>query len=133
MKKRILIVEDVDMNRDLLCQILEEDYEVLQAVNGRDGLEKAKAEKPDLILTDMLMPEMSGVELAEALRRIHVPRRGTPRALPRGRPSSPQPSGLFCPNQPPFASIHRDALRDRVIVLTARYRGCRPGPVHQPS
>lgn len=68
--KRILIVEDVEMNRDLLAQILEEKYEVLEAVNGREGLEKAKVEKPDLILTDMLMPEMSGTELAEALRRL---------------------------------------------------------------
>lgn len=68
--KRILVVEDVEVNRDLLCQILEEDYEVLEAVDGRDGLEKAQQEKPDLILTDMLMPEMNGIELAEALRQM---------------------------------------------------------------
>ena len=67
--KRILIVEDVEWNRDLLVQILEEDYEVLEAVDGREGIEKAKAEKPDLILTDMLMPEIGGLELAETLRR----------------------------------------------------------------
>ena len=68
--KRILIVEDVDMNRDLLVQILEEDYEVLEAVDGKDGFEKAKAEKPDLILMDMLMPEMTGDEVTAALRKL---------------------------------------------------------------
>ncbi len=65
--KRILIVEDQEWNRDLLVQILEEDYEVLEAVDGREGIAKAKDEKPDLILTDMLMPE--GIELAETLRK----------------------------------------------------------------
>jgi CheY-like chemotaxis protein len=66
--KRILIVEDVEWNRDLLTQILEDQYEVLEATDGKQGLEKAKAEKPDLILMDMLLPEMNGMEVASAIR-----------------------------------------------------------------
>jgi len=75
--KRILIVEDVDMNRDLLAQILEEDYEVMEAVNGKAGYEMALAEKPDLILMDMLMPEMTGDE-ATAKLRTHPEMADTP-------------------------------------------------------
>lgn len=67
--KRILIVEDVEMNRDLLIQILEEEYELLEATDGKQGLEKARAEKPDLILMDMLLPEMNGMEVASAIRQ----------------------------------------------------------------
>jgi len=66
--KRILIVDDEPFNLDLLSQILEEDYEVIEANNGRKGLETALAEKPDLILLDMLMPEMNGWEVAAAVR-----------------------------------------------------------------
>lgn len=75
--KRILIVDDEPFNLDLLSQILEEDYEVIEANNGRKGLEAARAEKPDLILLDMLMPEMNGWEVAAAVRASegieHVP------------------------------------------------------------
>jgi len=66
--KRILIVDDEPFNLDLLSQILEEDYEVLEASNGCKGLEVARGEKPDLILLDMLMPEMSGIEAVKKLR-----------------------------------------------------------------
>ena len=75
--KRILIVEDVDMNRDLLAQILEDDYEILEAVDGQDGYEKALAEKPDLILMDMLMPRMSGDKATAELRK-HPEMKDTP-------------------------------------------------------
>lgn len=75
--KRILIVEDVDMNRDLLAQILEEEYEVLEAVDGKDGYEKALAEKPDLILMDNLMPGMTGNEATVELRK-HPEMQATP-------------------------------------------------------
>ena len=75
--KRILIVEDVDMNRDLLAQILEEEYEVLEAVDGNDGYKKALEEKPDLILMDNLMPGMTGNEATAALRK-HPEMQDTP-------------------------------------------------------
>ena len=65
--KTILIVDDTDWNRDLLVQLLEEDYTVLQAVDGEQGVKLTQEEKPDLILMDLGMPVMDGWE---ATRRI---------------------------------------------------------------
>ena len=65
--KKILIVEDVEFNRDLLVQLLEEDYEILTATDGAAGLELAKTEHPDLILMDLSLPVVDGWE---ATRRI---------------------------------------------------------------
>ena len=58
--KKIFIVEDVEMNRDLLVQLLEDDYQLFEAVDGQQGLEMALREKPDLILMDVGLPEMDG-------------------------------------------------------------------------
>ena len=66
-KKTILVVDDTDWNRDLLVQLLEEDYTVLQAVDGEQGVKMTQEEKPDLILMDLGMPVMDGWE---ATRRI---------------------------------------------------------------
>jgi CheY-like chemotaxis protein len=66
--KKILIVEDVEMNRDLLVQLLEDEYLLVQAVNGREGLESAARENPDLILLDIALPEMDGWEVVDRLR-----------------------------------------------------------------
>jgi CheY-like chemotaxis protein len=65
--KRVLIVEDVEFNRDLLVQLLEEDYELLTAMNGAAGIELAERECPDLILMDLSLP---GIDGWEATRRI---------------------------------------------------------------
>ncbi|MBM4298218.1 MAG: response regulator, partial [Deltaproteobacteria bacterium] len=45
-KKTILVVDDTDWNRDLLVQLLEEDYTILQAVDGADGVRMAEQHKP---------------------------------------------------------------------------------------
>ena len=66
-KKTILVVDDTDWNRDLLVQLLEEEYTVLQAVDGAQGVKMTQEEKPDLILMDLGMPVMDGWE---ATRRI---------------------------------------------------------------
>jgi len=68
--KKILIVEDVEWNLDLLVQILEEDYVVVEAENGTKGLAMAESESPDLILMDMSLPEMDGWELAGKIRAV---------------------------------------------------------------
>ena len=66
--KKILIVEDVEMNRDLLVQLLEEKYELVEAVDGKKGLEMAARERPDLILLDISLPEMDGWEVTRQIR-----------------------------------------------------------------
>jgi two-component system, cell cycle response regulator DivK len=66
--KKILIVEDVEMNRDLLVQLLEDDYELIEATDGRQGLEMARSERPDLILLDISLPEMDGWEVTKRIR-----------------------------------------------------------------
>ncbi len=65
--KRILIVEDVALNRDLLTQLLEDEYEILIAVDGAAGVDMAIAHRPDLILMDLSLPLVDGWE---ATRRI---------------------------------------------------------------
>jgi CheY-like chemotaxis protein len=65
--KKILVVEDVEFNRDLIVQLLEDHYEVLTAVDGAEGLQLAARERPDLILMDLSLPVIDGWE---ATRRI---------------------------------------------------------------
>jgi CheY-like chemotaxis protein len=65
--KKILIVEDVEYNRDLLVQLLEDDYEVVTAADGAAGIEAAVRHRPDLILMDLSLP---GVDGWEATRRL---------------------------------------------------------------
>lgn len=66
-KKKILVVDDTDWNRDLLVQLLEDDYDLVQAVDGEQAVKKTEQERPDLILMDLGMPVMDGWE---ATRRI---------------------------------------------------------------
>jgi len=67
---RVLVVDD-DSNARALCSInlLLDGLEVLEAEDGRRGLARARLESPDLVVTDVAMPGLSGFELAEALRR----------------------------------------------------------------
>lgn len=67
---RVLIVDD-DPAMRMLCSInLQiEGLVVLEAADGRRGLEQARSERPDLVLTDVMMPGLDGFQLAEALRR----------------------------------------------------------------
>ena len=64
----ILVVED-NIDLQLILQTeLEEDYKVLLASNGTDGLKLAMIDVPDLIITDIMMPVMSGLELCKELK-----------------------------------------------------------------
>lgn len=65
--KKILIVEDVELNVELLTQLLEEDYALVVANDGGRGVEMAASEQPDVILMDMSLPVLDGYE---ATRRI---------------------------------------------------------------
>jgi CheY-like chemotaxis protein len=66
-RKKVLIVEDVELNRDLLVQLLEDDYELVTASDGAAGVESAALDQPDLILMDLSLPVLDGWE---ATRRI---------------------------------------------------------------
>lgn len=69
--KRILLVEDNDAIRENTCELLElADYYVLPASNGQEGLEIALRENPDLIICDIMMPDIDGYHLLEILRRL---------------------------------------------------------------
>ena len=65
--QKILIVEDVAFNQDLLVQLLEDDYDLVTASDGATGIEMAEREHPDLILMDLSLPVIDGWE---ATRRI---------------------------------------------------------------
>jgi len=66
---RVLIVEDNVDNYELVKFLLERaGYEVLSAANGRDGVEMARRERPDLILMDLAMPEMDGWDATKVLK-----------------------------------------------------------------
>ena len=64
MAQKILVIEDHQDVRDNICEILElSAYEVIQAPNGKEGVEAARKQKPDLILCDIMMPEIDGYEV----------------------------------------------------------------------
>lgn len=66
---KILLVEDNEMNRDMLSRRLQRrDFEVVVAGDGQEGLDKARAEPPDLILMDMSLPILDGWETTRQLK-----------------------------------------------------------------
>lgn len=74
---KILIVEDNESLRDMLVRIFETFYDVIIATNGEEGLEKARTELPNIILSDIVMPKMSGTELCKLIKgdieTCHIP------------------------------------------------------------
>ena len=66
---KILIIEDNDDNRDILKHQLEYlGYEVVEAVDGLEGLNQVAKEQPDLVIVDIMMPGIDGKEVARRLR-----------------------------------------------------------------
>ena len=71
--KRILIIDDLPENVFMLQDRLEnEGYEVVKAYDGKTGIAKATSEMPDLILLDVMMPEMTGIEVCKILKQDPV-------------------------------------------------------------
>ncbi len=69
MAKKILIVEDNDLNMKLFNDLLQaHGYETVQTVDGRDALKLAREHTPDLILMDIQLPEISGLEVTKMLK-----------------------------------------------------------------
>lgn len=67
----VLVVEDNEELRRFVVHILQREYRVLEAPNGRAGLEKIMAEMPDIVVSDVMMPEMDGIELLNAVKNNH--------------------------------------------------------------
>jgi two-component system cell cycle response regulator DivK len=71
MPKKVLIVEDNEDNRELVVKVLRnKGYEMVQAADGEEALEKAVAERPDLILLDISLPKLDGYEVAKRLKSM---------------------------------------------------------------
>ena len=66
--KRILVAEDNDSNYILMNYILKKHYEYFRARNGQEAVELAETEKPDLILMDLKMPVMDGLEATRLIK-----------------------------------------------------------------
>lgn len=77
-KAKILYIEDNFDNMTLVKRVLEiEGYEVIEADNGRDGLAKAMSGRPDIIITDINLPDIDGYEITDTLKKAqetaHIP------------------------------------------------------------
>jgi two-component system alkaline phosphatase synthesis response regulator PhoP len=68
-QKRILIADDETMVRALVKRLLGKDYLILEAENGEEAVKVAVNQKPDLILMDILMPQMDGLTACYAIKR----------------------------------------------------------------
>ena len=67
---RILLIDDMpDVRKSIRMVLKRAGHEIEEAENGREGIEKAKSGKFDLVITDMLMPEADGGEVVQAIRR----------------------------------------------------------------
>lgn len=68
--RKILVVDDAFANRSVITNMLEPiGFEIIEAANGKEGIEKATQLKPDLIITNLIMPVMNGLEMTQQLRR----------------------------------------------------------------
>ncbi|HAM37022.1 MAG TPA: hypothetical protein DEB40_00215 [Elusimicrobia bacterium] len=67
-RKKILVVDDNPAFLDLVDMVFANEFLVVRAANGREGLEAARRENPSLILLDVVMPEVSGLELLGELQ-----------------------------------------------------------------
>jgi CheY-like chemotaxis protein len=75
--KKILIVDDVELNIDLLLQLLEDDYDLVTAADGATAVQMAEQEKPDLILMDISLPVLDGYQATAQIKAnpelAHIP------------------------------------------------------------
>lgn len=88
MAKTVLIVEDEQAVRELERFILESHgYEVMEASDGLEGLAKAEFKRPDLILLDLMMPDVSGGRMFDEMQR-HPTTAGIPIVVVTGKPDA---------------------------------------------
>lgn len=68
-KKVLLIADDEEMNRKIISRFLKNDYEIIQAANGRAAMDTLYSTHVDALLLDIIMPEMDGLEVLERMRQ----------------------------------------------------------------
>jgi CheY-like chemotaxis protein len=94
MSHRIVIAEDeTDIRANLTRLLTLEDYEVWAAPNGREALQLVRQHLPDIVLSDVMMPEMTGLQLVQALRADQL------------TAHSPQPTSPSCCPPPRLAAV----------------------------
>jgi CheY-like chemotaxis protein len=72
-RKSILVVDDSNLNRQVLVDFLQtKDFEILEAIDGKQGIEFIQKYKPDVVLLDLIMPVMDGFETMENLRKMGI-------------------------------------------------------------
>ncbi len=67
-KPLILLVDDSDDFREFMSEVLTKNYQVIEAVNGKEAMKKLQVQRPDVILSDVMMPEMDGNELCRRVK-----------------------------------------------------------------
>lgn len=109
-KIKILIVEDeVIINKTYTEELQDEGFLVLTATNGRDGLELALREKPDLILLDILMPIMDGLTMMDQLRAKDIYGKNVPIILLTNMSSSEEKiMSAIIKNEPAYYLVKSD-------------------------
>ena len=76
-RAKLLVIDDNKDIRDYISSTFANDYEIIEADNGKDGLEQALKYVPDIVVCDVMMPQMNGIEFCSALKRntaiCHIP------------------------------------------------------------
>ena len=69
--KKILVIDDEKLNRKLIIKAIEgSHHEAIEAKNGTEGIELVQKEMPDLILLDLAMPDIDGIEVCKRMKKI---------------------------------------------------------------
>ena len=121
LKKKILLVEDEEALRLLYQEELEEEgYEVFTAKNGKEALQKLRREKPDLVILDIVMPEMDGME---ALGRILSEEKRIPIILHTSHPGYQEEFMSWAADAYIVKSSNLTELKEKVRELLEKGRG----------
>ena len=120
MDSTILVVEDDPQLREVITEVLsDEGYNVYEAMDGQRALERIEAVAPDLVLSDIRMPRLTGIELAERLRQRRDP---IPIVLMSTSSNAPPDGGVTFLAKP-FALDDLVALVERILNTPPLSRG----------
>jgi len=125
--KKILIAEDEPaMLNALTDKFKQEGCDVLRAENGKEALELAQKEKPDILLLDILMPKMSGMEVLSAVRSGSDWGKKVPIVVLTNLSPNEEIMGGVVKNEPSFYLIKSDW---KLYDVVQKVRACFKGPV----